>query len=626
MRSNTGTGLRDRLRYRLDLLLSQGTWAVLMFLGGVTLLVVTISAAMLSISDVTFAGSEKSSLLEDFWQTMLRTMDPGTMAGDVGWGRRILALLVTLFGILVAGTLIGLIASGVEQRVEEMQRGRSVVVESDHVVILGTSPRLPVVVDQLTLASRERGGSTIVILADREPRELADEVRSVVPDTRGSRLVVRRGDPTRRTDLALVGVARARETIVLADDDPGSDARAVTTTLALGAELNGFDKIPIIVELQDPHTAASLGQVCAGQVHPLVPSLAVARLTAFALREPGLHHVMDELLDFHGSDIYVRPIGDLAGTTFGEVVRSFTKAHPIGRMSPSGGVELNPPPDTVLTDGDRLIVVADDDRLILATRDAPASMMPPVSERATLHESRKGDVLVIGWNQLGNLLFDQLSDSAAPGSTLEVIYDARLFDAEELNLAGTEDLTLTLTPTKVDIWQPDDARQLSEFTTIVFLGYRHGSSAQQADSRTLLNVMTLTQTLDQQDVARPRIVAELLDADNVDLAHLSGADDCLFSDAMASRLLAQLAEQPERRNVFLRLYAPDGPTVHLVEVGELGVDGRLSWAEVIDRVYAHGYIAIGWRHAPARGGRMVLNPGSSDAVELAHDDHVVVIA
>ncbi len=137
VKPDTRIGLRDRARYRFDLLLSRGTWAVLLYLGCITLAVVIVSAAVLAISGVTFAGSEKSSLLEDFWQTMLRTMDPGTMAGDVGWGRRLLALLVTLFGILVAGTLIGLIASAVEQRVEEMQRGRSIVVESDHVVILG---------------------------------------------------------------------------------------------------------------------------------------------------------------------------------------------------------------------------------------------------------------------------------------------------------------------------------------------------------------------------------------------------------------------------------------------------------------------------------------------------------
>jgi hypothetical protein len=353
--------------------------------------------------------------------------------------------------------------------------------------------------------------------------------------------------------------------------------------------------------------------------------LAIARLTAFALGEPGLGQVMEELLDFGGCGIYVRPIGDLAGSTFADSVRRYSKAHPIGRTSPTGDVELNPDPRMVLTESDHLIVVADDDSASLAKWDAPAPTMPPTVERGMPRRSRTGHILVVGWNELGNLFLDQLTDTAAPGSTVEVIYDARLFSADDLDVKGTEELALTLTPTKVDIWQPADDGQLFGFTTILFLAYRRGFSAEEADSRTLLNVMTLTHALRRGNGTRPRIIAELLNADNVDLARLSGADDCLVTDAMASRLLTQLAEQPERRNVFLSLYARDSPTVHLVEAGELGLAGDLGWDEIIDRVYAQGLIAIGWRRALARGGKLVLNPSCSDSVEIGAGDHVVVI-
>ncbi len=616
---------RDRLRYRFDLLLSRGTGAVLLFLGLVTLAVVLIGALLLTISGQTFAGSEQSSLTEDMWQTMLRTIDAGTMASDVGWGRRVLALLVTMFGILIAGTLIGLIASGVEQRVDEMQRGRSIVVENDHIVVLGSSPRLPVIVDQLTLANQRRGGRTIVVLADEEPRELADNVRAVVTDSRGSRLVFRRGDPTRRSDLVLVGVARAREVIVLAADDEGSDARAVTATLALGAELGGFDRIPIVVELRDVGGAAGLARACAGQVHPLVPSQAIARLTAFALGQPGLNRVVEELIDFHGCDIYVRPLGDMAGATFGDTVGRFAKARPIGLMDPSGGVELNPDPNTVLDEPDRLVIVADDDGEALEPTVPNASRAPVTPHRVTLEKSSRSRTLIVGWNDLGTLLVEQLCEDATPGSIVDVVYDARLFDADEVRVTGTTDLALGLTPSRVDVWQPDDDRQLGRYTTIVLLGYRRGHGTNEADSRTLLNLMTLTQAIERHPGQRPRIIVELLNADNVDLAETSGADDCIISDAMASRLLAQLAELPVRRNVYLELYTSDGPTIRIVQASAFELAGDLEWADVLDRAYAAGFIAIGWRQAPNRGGALVMNPDVSDVIVIDPDDHLVVI-
>ncbi len=618
-------GFRDRVRYHFDNLLSRGTWAVLLVLGAATLIALIVSAGLLAAAGVTFAGSEGSSFLEDFWQSMLRAIDPGTMVADVGWGRRLLALLVTLFGILIAGTLIGLIASGVEQRVEQMQRGRSVVVESDHVLILGASDRLPVIVNQLALANRKRRANAIVVLADREPRELSEEVRSLVTNTYGSRLVFRFGDPTRRVDLAMVGVRRARAVIVLADDDVESDAGVVKSTLAVGAELGRFDRIPIVTELSDVESAEVLSAACGGHIHPIVPAQGLARVTAFTLGEPGLNQVVEELLDFRGSDLYVLPVGDLEGSTFGHNVCRFTKVRPIGRMGPNGEVELNPPPDSILGASDRLVVIADDDQSALTPRKSQSKYSAPSSARPPLEDRRRREhFLIVGWNSLGSQLLGQLERVSETGSTMRVVYDARLFGPEEMQFAETDRLRVTFTPSTRDVWQPSAADQLSEVTSVVFLGYRRGTSTKEADTRTLLNIMLLKRRMAQLGIG-PRIVAELINADNVDLARLSGADDFLVSDAIASRFLTQLADQPERRPVLLSLFGSEGPSVHLVEAEELGVAGEHTWDEIIDAVYSEGLLAIGWRRDSARGGDVTLNPHTSDPIVLDSDDRIVVI-
>ncbi len=617
-------GLRNRIRYRFDNLLSRGTWAVLVFLGATTLVVLIVSAVLLALAGVTFGGSEGTSFLEDFWQSMLRAMDPGTMADDVGWGQRLLALLVTIFGILVAGTLIGIIASGVEQRVDEMQRGRSVVVESDHVLILGASSRLPVIVNQLTLAGRARRGNAIVMLADRDPRDMNEDVRALVQDTRQSRLVFRRGDPSRRADLPLAAVDKARFVIVLSREDSENDAGVVKAVLAVGAELGGFDRTPIIAELSSAGTAESLVQACGGQVHPMVPLQAVARIMAFTLGAPGLNQVIDELLDYRGSDIYVRDLGDLAGSRFGEIVRRFANVRPIGRIRGNGEVELNPVPHSVLSDGDRLVVIAEDHHDTLAISPFPARGDLTESTRPALQARRRNEnYLFIGWNALGRELLDHLKSLAAPGSSVHVVYDARLFEPDELDIPPAEGLEVRLTPIRTDTWRPADwNEQLAGITSVVFLGYRRGLSVDEADSRTLISLMLLKQAMDANGVVGPRIVAEVLDADNVDLALTTGADDFVVSDSMASRFIAQLAEQPERRLVMLSLFSTDRPSIQLVEAQELGLTGDPAWHEVVDTVYTAGMIAIGWRRT---SGEVTLNPDVTDRVLLKPGDQIVVI-
>ena len=109
----------------------------LLVLGGITVLVVLVSSVVLATFGVSFSGDESTTWIEGFWQSMLRLMDPGTMSDDLGFWPRLIALLVTVVGILIVGTLIGVISSGVEQRVEGLRRGRSAVVE--------TEPRRPLV-------------------------------------------------------------------------------------------------------------------------------------------------------------------------------------------------------------------------------------------------------------------------------------------------------------------------------------------------------------------------------------------------------------------------------------------------------------------------------------------------
>jgi K+/H+ antiporter YhaU regulatory subunit KhtT len=626
-RSDGRRSLRNRARYRFDNLLSRGTWAPLLLLGVVTLVVVLVSSALLTVFRVTFSGSEDASWLEDFWQSLLRAMDPGTMAADVGWGRRLLALLVTTVGILIAGTLIGLIASGVEQRVEAMRRGRSVVVESGHVVILGASPRLPVIVQQLAIAHQGRRANAIVVLADREPTELMEDVRALAGNLWGSRLVFRRGDPARGSDLALVGVHEARAVIVLADENGQGDAGVVKAVLAVGAELGGFDRMPIVAELSDLETAESVVGASGGAVHPIVTTQAMARIAAFALREPGLSQVVEQLFDYRGCAIYVRKPGAVTGISFGDSVFRFAKARPVGRIRSDGEVDINPDPHASLEESDRLIVIADDDEIpALAPDDFSPGVVASTKPRPPPNAgAREEHLLISGWNTLGAQLLTHLGQSAAPGSSAEVVYDSRLFDSEEPDVPKTGGLRVTLTPTTTDTWQLGDEARTSHITSIVLLGYRRGMSPQEADSRTLLNLMLLRRELEARGGVLPRIVVEVLDAENADLARTTGADDYLVSDGISSRLITQLAEQPERRAVLLSLFAADGPSIHLVQAADLGLSGEVGSDKIIATAYSAGLLAIGWRYASERGGEVVLNPDSSERVHLEDGDQIVVI-
>ena len=605
--------LRERFRYRFDNVLARGTTAALAWLGIVTLAAVLFSAVLLTLFGVTFTGTGPSGLAEDTWQSLLRILDTGTMAGDIGWGRRILALLITLFGLLVAGTLIGIIAAGVEDRIDSMRRGRSTVIESGHLVILGGSTRLPTIIEQLVLANSERAANTIVVLSQTDPTELRHAVIRSAPDLHRTSVVYRFGDPRVRADLAITRIGEARGVIVLPEDD-GDDVSVTRTVLALNAELGGLHDLPVVVEVADPITAQRLVHAFGPTMHPIVTDEAVAKTAAFALRQRGLSKVVNELTDFNGCDLHITDRPELLGVRFDEIVGRFANARPLGIARPDGHFDLNPAADATMVEGDRLVVIANDlehievaDERVHLRKGGPTEL-----DAASIEEH----ILVVGWNPLGVQLLGGWAAATSAASTVHIAFDPRLIEPSDI-LIPPVDIEVRLSPTSESSSLVLDPTP----TTIVVLGYSSIDS-DVADARTMLDAMHLVRRCaDAEHV--PRLVVQLLDDELADLAGLTGPDDFLISSAFGSQFIAQLIEQPERRAVLLALYGADNASVRMIPCDRFGLVGTFTMNELVTSAYELGVLAIGWRHTA--DGSVVLNADGATSVTLGADDELVVV-
>ena len=134
--------LPQRLRYAFDRSLSGGTVSLIgwLALGSVAIvLTATLLILLTGLAPEAAEGGEPQALgfAEAFWQTLMRSIDAGTVAGDTGWGYRALMLAVTVGGIFIVSLLISVLSSGLQSKLEELRKGRSFVVEEGHTLILG---------------------------------------------------------------------------------------------------------------------------------------------------------------------------------------------------------------------------------------------------------------------------------------------------------------------------------------------------------------------------------------------------------------------------------------------------------------------------------------------------------
>ena len=133
------------------------------------------------------------------------------------------------------------------------------------------------------------------------------------------------------------------------------------------------------------------------------------------MRQPGLSAVYTELLDFDGCEIYTADQHELVGKTFGEAIFSYQTSTLIGLCSAEGTVSLNPPMDTIIGEGMKIIIIAEDDSEIeLKERGTPTILSGPPPAPPSLAPPER--TLMLGWNRRGPMIALELSRYVAPGS------------------------------------------------------------------------------------------------------------------------------------------------------------------------------------------------------------------
>jgi voltage-gated potassium channel Kch len=609
----------ERLRYRFDNSLARGPWVLIGWLAAATTAFLVLAAAVIAGFGLGIEEGKSAGFLESFWQSLLRVFDSGTFSGDNGWPLRLVSLVVTVVGILVFTSLIGLIATSIDQRIASLGKGRSPVLETGHVLVLGWSSRLFSILSELVEANANQGRAAIVVLAEEPKGDMEDAVRHRIGDAGRTRIICRTGDPANLGDLALVNAAGARSIVVLAGEGATGDAGAVRATLAVLSEIPAGHR-PVVVEMVDGRNARALSSAASGRVLTVEADDVIAKVTAQACYQAGLGVVYRDLLDFAGDEIYFAPAPELAGHTFGEALLAYGTSTVVGRCAADGTLTMAPTFDTRFAAGDQVIAIsADDDTVTFTGFTGLTDEAPPAPPRkAAAGPASGGALLVVGWSGLGSLILAELDAVGTGPREVDVAADEALVGPGSLR-ADCERLTVRFLPGADD---PDRLAALAaerEYRHIVVLGYRDGLAPAEADARTLLTLLTLSGTR-----GRARVVAEVIDSRNAVIAERTGADDLVVSDQLSSLMIAQLAERPELSQVLGGLFAAEGASISLRAADLYVPPDRCLFATVVAAARAQGHVALGYRLAA--GGTVVLNPPKSAPVTLSADDQVIVLA
>lgn len=620
----------ERWRYWFDTWMSKGTVALMALLGVATVVFVVVLSALTVfvlwlLPDGVNNIDEDDTVWDIFWGSLMRTLDPGTMGGDEGWLFRLLMLIVTIGGLVIVASLIGIVSGAFDSKVEELRKGRSRVLEEDHTLILGWSTKVFPIVREIATANISRGRSAIVILADRDKVEMEDDIKAQVPDTGKTRIIVRSGDPMNLAELEVANPHTARSIIVLAPEDSDDpDSLVIKTALAVTNNPNRKDgDYHIVGELRDPGNLEAARLVGRHEAHWVLSTELISRITVQTCRQSGLSVVYSELLDFAGSEIYFTVQPGLVGSTYFEAQLAFATSTVIGLVQ-GGTVALNPPADTVLAADDQLIVIAEDDDTIELAE--PGRPDPALVSPAGAVEPTPETTLVLGYNAGLPLVLAELDQYSTPRSRVTVVADV-----PEPAFDGLVNLDLSFQrgdPTSRAVL---DALYVHEYDHIIVLPAKETLSAQRADAKTLITLLHLRDIAVQKD-ARLNVVSEMIDDRNRELAEVTQADDFIVSDRLISLMLSQVSENKRLTEVFGDLFSPEGAEIYL-RPAELYVapGAEIDFYTVLEAARRRGETAIGYRvDARARSSEhaygVIVNPVKTERRAYAERDKIIVLA
>ena len=595
---------------------------------------------------------------------------------------RIVAIITSLGGMFVTALLLGIVGDAIAEKVDDLKKGKSDVLENGHTLILGWSDKLLPILDQVSQANESEGGGCIVILADKDKEEQEEIVDDYGYDDRGTRVICRQGNPLLVNDLRKVSASKAKSIVVLADETVGpdeSDARALRVVLSLvglrdhkneDGEREGLEG-HIVVEMMDMDNQPLVKMVAADDVETLVAHDVIGRLMIQCARQPGLAMVWNSLLGFEGCEFYSKEWEGLHGKTFREALLSFPNATPMGyKCGTTGKVVLNPPDEYTIRIGDEIIVLAEDDDSYELEEMAP--LKDSLGLPANNSKRQRERVLFCGWRRDMDDLVQVLDELVLQGSELYILCELsekereeRFAESREARKRPPDLANLKLVHVEGDLCSRRNLESLplATFNSIVILADEESSSdITDKDSRALATLLLIrniqtemmkestrrSPELSRSDsgrvIDRPRrssvwaeemrtmtkecvVISEILDSRTRNLIQETGISDYVLSNELVSMALAMVSENKEVNTILGEMFQEEGNELYLRQALLYMHEGEeATFFDVMARAREreNPEIIVGYQLA---GEDVVLNPeNKSEPRRWTAADYLVVLA
>ena len=232
---------------------------------------------------------------------------------------------VTIFGILIFSTIIGIITSFIGDRVQSLRSGRGKIEEENHIIFFNFSIQLIPLITELCVAyAKEK--KTFVIVSNEEPLTITDRIHSIIKIPKNISIVARKGFAWQSKILERINLEKAKQIIILKPDVGENYPTELDCDVEVGKSFaflitNKYwqkKSCSIVAEFHDEVTGNLYLNYCKGVINELhdklgkdwdSPSIISSsnlknHLLSQCINTPDLIEIYDNIFGYEGSETY----------------------------------------------------------------------------------------------------------------------------------------------------------------------------------------------------------------------------------------------------------------------------------------------------------------------------------
>ena len=227
---------------------------------------------------------------------------------------------ITIFGILIFSSIIGIITNLISNRIEELRTGKTKIEEENHIIFFNFSRRLIPLLTELCKAY-ENEKQSFVVVSNEEPLVVMEKIKNVIKIPKNITILARKGYAWQKSLLDKINLEKAKQVIILKPDinelfktEMDCDAEVgKSMSYIIGSKEYNNNPCKIFSEFHNQRIGNSYltftFDIYAEKGHSAPEIVSSEELKSDILSQcintPDLTEIYDNLFGYEGSEIYI---------------------------------------------------------------------------------------------------------------------------------------------------------------------------------------------------------------------------------------------------------------------------------------------------------------------------------